>query len=199
MDEGMATFSEYFLPREHTQPAFDQAYLGSQNVLPMMTPSHIYSGSGINSYTIGGHSYHALYQLLGKDLFLKCMKAYMDTWQRKHPTPYDFMYTFNRVSGMDLSWFWNKWYFDWGYIDIGISGFTNNELTVENKGGRPIPFSIQVTYSDSTTTKEEVSPAVWKESTVYKKKIEASKPVLSIDLLTTNGDASFKNNKWKKE
>lgn len=107
-----------------------------------MVPSHLLANSGTNSYTIGSMSYISLYQLLGKDLFTKCLAAYMNDWKHKHPTPYDFMNTFNRVSGKDLNWFWKQWYFDWGYMDLALTDYSNGTVTVENLGGRPMAANL---------------------------------------------------------
>ncbi|MBX2945269.1 MAG: M1 family metallopeptidase [Cyclobacteriaceae bacterium] len=198
MDEGFASFSEYFIDPLFPAGNWDQPYLGSQRVLPIMVPSHIAEGSGLNSYTVGSYSYVSLYQLLGKDLFLKCLHAYMNEWKHKHPTPYDFMFTFNRVSGQDLNWFWNKWYFDWGYMDVGINEVKNNVILIENKGGRPLAFSVTITFHDGTTTTQDVSPMVWKASKLYNHKVNAGKKKIKSVQLTipTNGDADGKNNTW---
>ncbi|MBX2963667.1 MAG: M1 family metallopeptidase [Cyclobacteriaceae bacterium] len=199
MDEGFASFSEYFIESLFPSGNWDQPYLGSQRVLPIMTPSHVAEGSGINSYTIGSYSYIALYNLLGKDMFLKCLHTYINEWKYKHPTPYDFMFIFNRVSGQDLNWFWKKWYFDWGYMDVGITGVKNNIVTVENLGGRPLAFSITVTFTDGTTAVQEISPVVWKTSSTYNHKVNSGKKkIQAVQLaIPTNGDANGRNNSWK--
>jgi hypothetical protein len=72
---------------------------------PVMVPGHLLQNSSINTYTVSYYSYYSLYQLLGKDLFNKCLKTYMDTWKYKHPTPYDFMFSFNKVAGKTLTGF----------------------------------------------------------------------------------------------
>ncbi|HEX5154534.1 MAG TPA: hypothetical protein VFW07_23975 [Parafilimonas sp.] len=164
----------------------------------MMAPTYTQLYPNLNSYDIAGMSYYALYNLLGKDLFTKCLHSYMDRWKYKHPTPYDFMFTFNTISGKNLNWFWKRWYFDWAYIDIGIKDFKNNTVTVENTGGRPVAFSIIYTFSDGTTTTEGVSPAVWEHASVYSKKINTNKKVTAIHLKGfTYGDAVKENNWWK--
>ena len=194
MDEGMASFTSWFL-HEDFEFNFDQSYLGSQIVVPVMVPSYILQYSGINSYVVASYSYFSLHQLLGKDLFSKCLKTYMNTWKYKHPAPYDFMFIFNEVSGKDLNWFWKRWYFDWVYMDIGIKSFKNNVLTVENLGGRPLAFTIKVNYADETSSLEEVNPVVWKDESVYNKKIESKKEIISIQLkIPTDGDAVKDNN-----
>lgn len=198
MDEGMASFSEYFLSDDNDSPyEFDSPSLGSLSLGPVMVPSHIASNSGTNSYTIGSMSYISLYQLLGKDVFTKCLGAYMNDWKHKHPTPYDFMNTFNRVSGKDLNWFWKQWYFDWGYMDLAITDYSQNTVTVENLGGRPMAGNLVITYADDSKTSEAVSPSVWKDGTVYKHKITTGKEVKSIRLTIEGGvDAIGSNNSW---
>jgi hypothetical protein len=198
MDEGFASFSEYFIEPLFPAGNWDQPYLGSQSVLPMMVPSHIHEGSGLNSYTVGSYSYYSLYKMLGKDLFTKCMHAYMNDWKFKHPTPYDFMFTFNRVSGQNLNWFWNKWYFDWGYMDVGITGVKDNVVTLQNFGGRPLAFSMDITFADDSKTSEEINPVVWKNASTYAHKVNAGKKkIKSVTLvIPTNGDANGQNNVW---
>jgi len=198
MDEGFASFSEYFIDQLFPPGNWDQPYLGSQRVLPIMVPSHIAEGSGLNSYTIGSHSYIALYHLLGKDMFLKCLHAYMNEWKHKHPTPYDFMFLFNRVSGQNLNWFWNNWYFDWGYMDVGITGVKGNGITLENKGGRPVYFQLRITFTDDTSVTEEVSPAVWKSGRVYNHRAKSGKKkIKSVQVVVPlSGDADAQNNVW---
>lgn len=198
MDEGMASFSDYFLSEDNDSPyEFDSPGLSSLNISPVMVPSHLISNSGTNSYTIGSMSYISLYNLLGKELFTKCLAAYMNEWKHKHPTPYDFMYTFNRISGKDLNWFWKQWYFDWGYMDLAITDYSDNTITLENIGGRPMAANLIITYADDTKKSEVLSPVIWKDSNTYTYKVEAGKQVKSIRLTIEGGvDAIASNNNW---
>ncbi len=201
MDEGMASFMDFF-----TEPLFaigdrDQPYLGSINVAPIMVPSHILETSGINSYTVGSYANYSLYKLLGKEVFTKCMHSYMDEWKYKHPTPYDFMFTFNRVSGKNLNWFWKQWFFDWGYMDMGIKDVKKDLVTIENAGGRPIAFSIEVSFDDGSTLEEEINPGVWRTSKQYQHKVKSGKKKIeSVRLVIPSpGDAIGGNNTWPRE
>ena len=194
MDEGLANFVWRFL-HQNSEIKLDQPYMASQSMAPVMVPSHLLQNSATNSYNVSYYSYYSLYQLLGKALFDKCLKAYIDTWKYKHPTPYDFMFTFNKASGKDLNWFWKKWYFDWGYMDIGIKSFKDNLLTVENAGGRPMPFTIKVNFADDTFLQQDVSPAVWKDTPTYIKRIDVMKKIISIEIkVLDSGDAVEVNN-----
>jgi aminopeptidase N len=198
MEEGMAQFSGYFL-KDKLVFHFDRAKLGNQQITPIMVPTFTQpSNHGSNSYLVSSLSYYALSHLLGPDQFKKSLNVYMDTWKYKHPTPYDFMFSFNTSSGLDLNWFWKRWYFDWGHVDIGIKNFKGNRLTLENPGGRPMAFEIQYTYADGTTSSEMVSPIVWKDASSFTKKVTSAKPVVSIELkVPYNFDAVPENNIWK--
>jgi hypothetical protein len=200
MDEGMANFAEYFNGEGDYSYDNDNSYLASQYVCPPMVPSYTQPQvSGINSYTIGSRSYQALYELLGKDMFLQCMKVYIDTWKNKHPTPYDFMFSFNTTSGQDLNWFWQKWYFDWGYPDIGIESYQNGELLIKNEGRKPIPFRIEYVYEDDSTKTEDVKTGVWKSSDTFKVQVPDFQKVKTIRLYSAmGGDVVKENNVWSR-
>lgn len=71
-------------------------------------------------------------------------KTYLNRWAERHPTPYDFMYTSNDVSGQNLNWFWQKWVFGYGYAELAISGLEGTTITVENLGGMPRSTYLEV-------------------------------------------------------
>jgi len=201
MDEGFASFTSFFIDESFPSENQDRKFLGSQRVLPIMAPSYLFEGSGLNSYTIGSYSYYSLYQLLGKETFLKCLHAYMDDWKHKHPTPYDFMLTFNRVSGQDLNWFWQKWYFDWGYMDMGIQKVEGKFVTLENFGGRPIAFSVKTTFNDGSSNEQTINPSVWEHSNTFRYEVQSlGKELQKVELvIPTFGDAIGSNNSWTKQ
>ena len=122
------------------------------------------------------------------------MNGYMDRWAGKHPSPYDFFYSFNNLSGMDLNWFWKAWFFDWGYPDLSISGMDNGKLNIENVGGRPLAFSVNLTMTDGSVRSEMISPIVWKESTTYSYQIPSGLKLRKIELKTLNGPDAIAGN-----
>jgi hypothetical protein len=199
MDEGWASFSEFFIDGE-SDSKFAREDYGNLNVTPIMTPTNSQpENSGTNSYDMGSFSYYSLYYLLGEDLFFKCLHSYMDQWKRKHPTPYDFFYCFNTAAKQDLNWFWQNWYFDWGYPDVGINDFKNRKLELENYGRKAIAFTIHITYADDTQYKETISPVVWKSSDKYVYPVLDTREVKLIEITTKTGtDAVIENNYWPK-
>ncbi|TDX01238.1 M1 family metallopeptidase [Dinghuibacter silviterrae] len=217
MDEGWATTLELLIGR--TETTLDSAetfyknfrvrgWIGdpSQNEdLPIVTPSNNLSGVayGNNSYGKPSLGYLAIKDYLGDDLFRKCLHGYMDRWNGKHPIPWDFFFSFNDVSGENLNWFWNNWYFSNGYIDLALrrvqAGASGSVLTIENVGGYDAPFDVIVHYSDGSTQTWHKTPAVWKtgEKTIHVT-VPTTKKVQSV---TLDGgiwmDATPADNTWK--
>lgn len=199
MDEGFANFTDIFIDPMFPYENEEQRFLGSISAVPVMVPSYEHLYSGMNAYTIGSAAYHALYKLLGSELFIKGLHGFMDEWKYKHPTPYDLMFTFTRVTEKDLNWFWKNWYFDWGYIDLGITEVDHNEITIENKGRRAVGFKMIVTMENGEVTEDEISPKVWKDDSSYRHIIKGnSQPIVKVEIrVPPFGDALSGNNVWE--
>jgi hypothetical protein len=104
---------------------------------------------------------------LGDEVFMKCLHTFIDRWKYKHPTPYDMFNTFSDVSGQDLNWYWQAWYFLSGGIpDMAINTVkkvdSGYEVIVENKGNFPLPIVLSF-YNGETLVKTITEPAAkWK-------------------------------------
>jgi hypothetical protein len=107
----------------------------------------------------------ALRGLLGEQLFLKAYREYGRRWVNKHPTPYDFWYTFDEVSGQDLSWFWSTWYFEKWILDQAIEsvfqGGPDLRITVADRALAPMPVLLAITYTDGIVERREVNVDAW--------------------------------------
>ncbi|CDS91759.1 hypothetical protein BN1088_1430163 [Sphingobacterium sp. PM2-P1-29] len=92
----------------------------------------------------------------------------MDNWNGKHPTPWDYFYSFNTGSGKNLNWFWNNWYFSNHYIDLKLAKVDQKKkgmtLTIENAGGFAIPFDVILNYADGQKEKVHFTPQVWEKN-----------------------------------
>lgn len=175
MDEGWAQF----LPAEFQEQQLsynEQAaysanvygrYAGTNLEVPMMIPTHFMKGYEyyIDSYYRPEIAYRTLQDLLGKDLFLKCLQEYIKRWNGKYPCPYDFFFTFDDVAGKDLSWFWKPWFFEIAYPDLAIVETNENKegliLKIQNKGGLPLPIVINIIFEDNTTKKIIKPVDIW--------------------------------------
>lgn len=217
MDEGWATTFEILIGRddlgtEKAEELYKQFRVGgwisdpsAGEDVPIASPGDNLTGAalGNNEYGKPSLGYLAMRDLLGDELFRKCLHEYMSRWHGKHPLPWDFFFTFNDVSRKDLNWFWTNWFFSTNYIDLAIKSATrsgNNYIVViENIGGMVAPVDVVVNYADGTKEKIHQTPAIWQnnqsQATV---KISVKKNVESINL--DGGifmDADTGNNTWK--
>ncbi len=198
MDEGWADFADYFNP--HKYEFFNgNRYIAMHWAVPMMVPTYTRPNhSWINSYTIGSYSYYSLYHLLGEEKFDQCMSEYIDRWSGKHPTPYDFFFTFNDVTSTDLDWFWKNWYFGFGYPDLAIEEVSGNGIIVKNEGGRALAFELSYEFSDGTQVSEIISPVVWKDGSSYTHSVAGELKKASLKILG-GSDTVANNNSWQAE
>jgi hypothetical protein len=127
----------------------------------------------------------------------------MERWNGKHPTPWDFFYTFDNVAGRPLDWFWTNWFFSTNYIDLAVKSVTKSRdgytVTVDNVGGMDAPFDLAVTLADGTTQRLHQTSAVWEKNSaqaVIPVRTKSAVKLVEIE----NGiwmDANRDDNGWK--
>ncbi len=175
--------------------------------MPIITPANALTGIayGNNAYVKPSLGYLAVKEMLGDTLFKKCLLEYMDRWHSKHPIPWDFFYTFNNVSGKNLNWFWNNWFFSNGYIDIALQNVVKNKknttVYVQNIGGFATPFDVAVTYADGTVENAATNGRhLAHQSESGSHYHPSGKTVQSANLKEAYiMDADESNNSWKKK
>lgn len=200
LDEGLVVYMPekiqsrlspgYNVPKNNT--AAFSAYAGMEDEVALITPTH-YLDPGIYFYLNYAKTEQALRMLemeLGDDLFSKCLLVFVERWKYKHPTPVDFFNTFNNISGRDLNWFWNAWYYQAGGIpDMALTNVKHNagnvELTVQNKGDIPLPVVVSF-YNKEKLLKTITEPASkWLTSPGgIMVSYESAEPVTTITLST---------------
>ncbi len=125
---------------------------GQYEDVPLFTSSQFMDGTnyGYSAYPLPAFIYSMLHYHLGDEMFYKAYKEYITRWAKKSPIPFDFFYTFENVSGQDLSWLWKPWFFEYGFPNVKIEGIKKDKLTVANLGNRPVPVKVDVKYNDGT-------------------------------------------------
>jgi hypothetical protein len=219
MDEGWATTFELLIGRADLGAAKAEELFREFRVndwiydpspeqdIPIITPGDVQTGGGLgnNEYGKPALGYLAMKDLLGDELFKKCLHEYMNRWHGKHPTPWDFFYTFNNAAGKNMNWFWTSWYFSNNYIDLAIDKVEENAgngaaVFLRNIGGMPAPFDLIVHYSDGSSETLHQTPALWsadQKNASVTLSFSGTKRLRSIDLkggIFVDADAS--NNKW---
>jgi hypothetical protein len=216
MDEGWATTFENLigiadLGKERAAGFFEQFRVNNWATnpspledMPIISPADGLSGGsyGDNAYGKPALGYLALKDMLGDAAFGKALHGFMDRWHGKHPIPWDFFNSVNDITGQNLNWYWNSWYFSNNYIDLAIGSVekTGNGYSVvlNNIGGMPVPVDLEAHYGDGSNEVVHETAAIWapnqRRATVT---ISTSKTLQSLGL---NGgiwvDADSTNNRW---
>jgi hypothetical protein len=175
MDEGWASYTDaliekkYFNNKVSFSALFAQnktqidGFLGSNMDVPLLVNSQNMDQQSyfVTSYPLSATIYTILHHHLGEEVFMKCYRGYINRWAKKSPTPYDFFYTFENISGEDLAWLWKPWFMEFGTADVAIQSIKKNKLIVENLGQKPVPLFVDIMYQDSTTKSISKSANIW--------------------------------------
>ncbi len=90
--------------------------------------------------------------VVGKDNFMKAMRRYYETWKFKHPEPRDFKRIVEKVSGMQLDWYFMYWInttrqCDYSVFEVREQG-KRTAVTLRNEGKIPMPLDVEVRYEN---------------------------------------------------
>jgi aminopeptidase N len=73
------------------------------------------------SYNKGGNILNMLRKYVGDSAFFKSLNLYLNTNKFKTGEAHQLRLAFEEVTGKDLNWFWNQWYFNSGHPDLDIA------------------------------------------------------------------------------
>ncbi len=133
VNESMADYSQtLWAEYKHGKDAGDEeneqgklAYLGSKNDAKKNLVRFHYADKedmfDLVSYQKGGRVLHMLRNYVGDDAFFKSLNNYLTTNKFKNGESDQMRLAFEEVTGQDLSWFWNQWYFGNGHPELKIS------------------------------------------------------------------------------
>ncbi len=174
MDEGMAVYlplSEQtkmfnLLRYDESTTANLSRTMGTQMDIPLMIPSYNVTGPAhmLSAYARSGMAFLILEDMIGKEAMKTALQGFLQTWQHKHPTPYDFFFYINKSAGKNLNWFWNPWFFGYGYPDLALKDAgvkSNRKVEVQRLGNYPIPVRLEVEFVDETKETISRSAEVW--------------------------------------
>ena len=108
----------------------------------------------------------ALRQVLGEEVWTEAYRTFLSEWAYKHPTPWDFFNTFERVAGQDLDWFWTSFYYETWVLDHVVTGVrtpSNGQsvVVVEDRGNAIFPARVQVRTSTGETLTYDIPVDHW--------------------------------------
>ena len=176
MDEGVNSYHEdraredYF-PGSPARAETRAAYLrvaGHDTEVPLMRHTDLVSPYGAR--TVAAYSKPAavlvgLRGVLGDSTFDRAMREYARAWSYRHPQPWDFFSTVERVAGRDLDWFWTPWFFETGVMDQAIESVRpvsgGVEVVVRDRGDNPMPVWVAVSSGAGVVTEQEAPATDW--------------------------------------
>jgi aminopeptidase N len=116
------------------------------------------------SYNKGGRILHMLHTYLGDSAFFKGLNVYLNTNKFKTGEAHQLRLAFEEVSGLDLNWFFNQWYFGSGNPKVEISYLYNDtagkasvivKQTQEGEQIFRLPIAIDL-YNGKTKVRQQV-------------------------------------------
>jgi len=207
MDEGWVTFLENRFSGDGFS-SFESGIAGYPQIAGSIYDRPLFTASIDNgilnqhylSYFKPAFNLMLLEELIGEKAFRSATKDFMETWNGKNPTPYDFFYTFNKHAGKDISWFWKACYFEYGYADLIIKSVDSKRVIIERKGSIPVSIKLEITYQDDSKESIYRNLSIWETgSTEYPVELNSNKTVRKItlgDRLTP--DIDITNNTYPK-
>jgi hypothetical protein len=100
-------------------------------------------------------------QILGKERFDWAFRKYIGDWAYRHPSPSDFFRAMSSEGGEDLDWFWRGWYMHNWRFDLAVGKIEGDQVTLVNKGQLVLPATVEVRYTDGTTTRFRLPVETW--------------------------------------
>ncbi len=216
MDEGVVTYYE-ILGRSDLFPVADpfapdrDGYLqvaGSDAEVPLMRHTDLVSPYGaryVAAYSKPALLLRSLRAVVGEETFRRAMDTYLAEWRFRHPTPWDFFNTFERVAGRDLDWFFYPWFWETGTTDLAVESVVRAapgsvRVTVRDLGEVPVPALVVVTTESGASAWAEIPIEAWLAARSRTATVDvpvAGAPVrVEVDPDGLFPDVSRGNNRW---
>ncbi len=177
MDEGLTIYAEWLLTNDHYGDKNEVWYnwegalenMGTDDDAPLMM-STIHLDPDIsyeNAYYKPAMLFHLLADYLGEDNFRHALHQFMDDWQGKHPTGYDFLYSINTHTYEDIKWLVGPWFFEFGYPDLAVLDLIPQDygydIIIGRIGSYPTNLELKVIHTDGSTGTIHHDAGIWKD------------------------------------
>ncbi|MFG0329722.1 MAG: M1 family metallopeptidase [Phycisphaerales bacterium] len=218
MDEGLATFVNYYSDREYFPEddvvpndgegrGKDMAeYMARPDRQPIMTFHDQIRESGATQYWKPEFGLVLLRDhILGPERFDYAFREYIRRWAFKSPRPADFFRTMNDAAGADLDWFWRGWFYEAGTLDQGVARVDQSadgevRVTFRNHDDLVMPVNYRVTYDDGSVEDRVLPVEAWHttdEWTVGWNAGDKRVTEVWIDPKYHFPDVNRENNRWR--
>jgi len=167
VNESFANYSEYlWIEYKYGKDAADahrhdeiEGYISPENELKDLVRFHYNAREDMFdavSYNKGGIILHMLRSYIGTDAFKAGMKQYLNDNEYGTGEAHQLRLAFEKVTGKDLNWFFNQWYFNNGHPKLEVKYVYSEDakiVTVQieqtQEGLFEFPLAIEVYEGDS--------------------------------------------------
>ena len=189
LDEGFTSYAESWVTHQlfPSQKALPNPFLETINRYVRFTKTgmeepaiwysdyhHSGAGYSVAAYVKGELFLVELGYIIGEQALSDVLKIYFEEWKMHHPSDRDFMHIAQKVSKMDLKWFYHYWINTTETIDYSIKNveYTENgtKITLENKGDIPMPIDFSIFTKDKKIVNYHIPTNLthsWKEKDAY--------------------------------
>lgn len=170
---------------------------------PIELPSADYSSLNYGAivYAKTGLVFNYVRDYLGDEMFDKCMHAYYEKWEFKHPQPEDMKAIFESVSGKDLSWLFDDIIPTTKQIDYKVTKVKQDEngttVTVKNVGQVNSPVRVDAYSLGKYRGSKWVEPSENKKTKIHFD--EKTFDQIKLDGNKKMPEVNRNNNQWHKK
>lgn len=203
LNEGFANYSEYlWLEHKYGRDAADyhewqeqQGYIfsaaGGGHPLIHFGYSDRESMFDAHSYNKGGAALHMLRNQVGDDAFFTALNRYLKKNEYTDVEAHELRLAFEDVTGQDLNWFFNQWFFSAGHPNLDIS-YGWDEATkkasvtiAQTQEGDEVPYifdlPLKVDIYDATGKARRENIRVTKRSQTFTFDAAAKPALINVD------------------
>jgi len=112
-------------------------------------------GYGASSYSKGSVFLSQLGYIIGEKNLYKTLKRYFNEWSFKHPRPYDFIRSAERVSGLELDWYLMDWAQTTKQLDYQVNSIigegSKTKIVLKREKQMPMPIDLLVVLKDGSS------------------------------------------------
>ncbi|MGB8375518.1 MAG: M1 family metallopeptidase [Salegentibacter sp.] len=116
------------------------------------------------SYQKGGRILHMLRHYVGDEAFFASLKEYLNTYNHSNAEAQQLRLVFEKVTGKDLSWFWDQWYYGKGYPVLDVNYTYDNStkmakvfISQAQDGERIFRLPMKVDVYDASGGKRRIN------------------------------------------
>lgn len=120
------------------------------------------------SYNKGGRILHMLRNFVGDDAFFASLHKYLTDNKFQPAEAQQLRLAFEAVTGNDMNWFWNEWYYGSGepHLDISYKYENGNQIVYVKQIQKGQIFTVPVYIDVYSTTNQKTRYKVWLKNAV---------------------------------